>query len=199
VKPGAGARCLPPAKEKTRKEYAIYLNLVVEKFGDRYWRRISAVEARTWVGHRVAGGPADMHSLSRTVRAFYEFRLVYEDVTTTLQSTAAPWSFLSVEGLNSSRKHKVDPRVRRILFGIIWFLAFAFLGLAIPGMVIGVTAGSKIQASSFSAGASKGGAAGLKAGSDFGDKYRGIIILGALALSIVGTVGGVLPGTRRRT
>jgi hypothetical protein len=69
-------------KEKTRKEYSIYLNLFVEKFGERYWRRISAGEARTWlVGHSLAGGPAGMHSLYRTVRAMFgNIRLVYEDV-----------------------------------------------------------------------------------------------------------------------
>jgi hypothetical protein len=55
--------------------------VVVEKFCDHYWRRISAVEARTWlVGYGVAGGPAGMHSLYRTVRAFVgKIRLVHQD------------------------------------------------------------------------------------------------------------------------
>lgn len=68
--------------DKTRKEYAIYLNLFVEKFGDRYWRKLSQGEARQWiVGHAARGGPSGAHALYRTVRAFFgQVRLVYTDV-----------------------------------------------------------------------------------------------------------------------
>lgn len=67
---------------KTRKEYGIYLDLFVERFGDTEWRRLSQGEARAWLMERAAaGGKSGAHSLYRTVRAFFgQVRLCYTDV-----------------------------------------------------------------------------------------------------------------------
>jgi hypothetical protein len=85
--------------------------------------------------------------------------------------------------------------MKRALFGVIWFFALTLFGLIGAGAVVGFTAGNKIQAVSFADGYAKG----RTAGEEFGRNYAGVIVLGALALSIAGTVARVLPGTRRRS
>jgi hypothetical protein len=68
--------------EKTRKEYTIYLNLFVEKFGTTYWQKLAPGTVRAWLMERAElGGPAGAHSLYRTVRAFFgKIRLCYDSV-----------------------------------------------------------------------------------------------------------------------
>jgi hypothetical protein len=88
--------------------------------------------------------------------------------------------------------------MKRAFFGAIWFFALAFLGVVGGGAVVGFMAGSKIQATNIADGYAKGREAGSIVGAEFGRNYTGVIVLGALVLSVAGTVLGVLPGTRRR-
>ena len=68
--------------KKTQKEYRIYLDLFVQKFGDAYWHRLAPGTARSWLLERSErSGPAGAHALYRTVRAFFgKVRLCYDDV-----------------------------------------------------------------------------------------------------------------------
>jgi len=84
--------------------------------------------------------------------------------------------------------------MKRALFGVIWFFALTLFGLIGAGAVVGFTVDNKVPAVNFADGYAKGRAAG----EEFRRNYGGVIVLGALALSIAGTVAGVLPGTRRR-
>lgn len=67
--------------KKTRDEYRIYLDLLVERFGDDQWRDITPGAARLWIrGRAIAGGPSGAHALYRTARAFLnKVRLVYTE------------------------------------------------------------------------------------------------------------------------
>ena len=68
--------------DKTQKEYRIYLDLFVAKFGNIYWHRLAPGSARKWLLERAeSSGPAGAHALYRTVRAFFgKVRLCYDDV-----------------------------------------------------------------------------------------------------------------------
>jgi hypothetical protein len=89
---------------------------------------------------------------------------------------------------------QVEPRMKRALFGFIWFFAFSIGGLATIGAVAGSRAAHTTQASNFSDGLR----AGNSAGRDVGAKYGPAVILGALALAVIGTAARILPGTRGR-
>jgi hypothetical protein len=67
---------------KTQEDYRVYLDILVEKFGDHYWQEISAGAAREWlVARALAGGASGAHSLYRTCRAFFgKARLLYNEV-----------------------------------------------------------------------------------------------------------------------
>jgi len=67
--------------KKTRDEYRIYLDLLVERFGDDDWRDITPGAARLWIrGRAIAGGPSGAHALYRTARAFLnKARLLYTE------------------------------------------------------------------------------------------------------------------------
>ena len=67
---------------KTQKEYRIYLDLFVDRFGDVYWHELAPGTARRWLKERArSGGPSGAHALYRTVRAFFgKIRLCYDDV-----------------------------------------------------------------------------------------------------------------------
>jgi integrase len=67
---------------KTRLEYETYLTKFVEKFGETYWRQLAPGPLRTWLqAHGKANGWAGMHSMYRTVRAFFgKVRLCYDTV-----------------------------------------------------------------------------------------------------------------------
>jgi hypothetical protein len=88
--------------------------------------------------------------------------------------------------------------MKRIFFGFVWFVVLSLGGLVLGGAIVGGIAGANVGSKNFSEAVSKGHDAGHAAGSEFGRKYGGVIILGALALSIVGTATGVLPGTKKR-
>ena len=82
--------------------------------------------------------------------------------------------------------------MKRVMFGLIWFFAFAIGGLAAMGAVAGYTSATASKAGDFS----EGVRAGEVAGRNVGAKYGGFIILGALFLAAVGTAARVLPGTK---
>ena len=65
---------------KTQLEYRTYLAIFEMKFGETYWRVLAPGPMREWLlAHGKAHGYAGMHSLYRTVRAFFsKMRLCYE-------------------------------------------------------------------------------------------------------------------------
>jgi integrase len=67
---------------KTRLEYRTYLAKFVEKFGETYWRKLAPGPLRSWLQeHGGANGWAGMHSMYRTIRAFFgKVRLCYDSV-----------------------------------------------------------------------------------------------------------------------
>jgi hypothetical protein len=87
-----------------------------------------------------------------------------------------------------------EPRMKRVLFGLIWFFAFSIGGIAAMGAVAGYKSANTNQASNFADGVRVGEAAGR----DVGAKYGAAVILGALFLAAVGTAARVLPGTKGR-
>jgi hypothetical protein len=68
--------------DKTQLEYRVYLEKFVEKFGETYWRRLAPGSLRSWLReYGAANGWAGMHSLYRTIRAFFgKVRLCYDRV-----------------------------------------------------------------------------------------------------------------------
>ena len=89
--------------------------------------------------------------------------------------------------------------MKRFAFGFVWFVVLSLAGFIGGGAIAGVIAGSKVNAAGFSEGYAKGERVGHAAGAEFGRKYGGIVLLGALAVSIVGTATGVLPGTKKKS
>ena len=67
--------------------------------------------------------------------------------------------------------------MKRAFFGVIWFFALAFLGFVGGGAVVGVMAGSKVQATNVADGYTKGRDAGSIVGAEFGRNYGGVIVL----------------------
>jgi hypothetical protein len=82
--------------------------------------------------------------------------------------------------------------MKKLLFGFLWFLALYFVFCMGVGAVAGANAGSKYK--NAAAAQKAGGIAGAKAVND----NFGLIVGGALMLSILGSGFGLLPGTRCR-
>lgn len=83
--------------------------------------------------------------------------------------------------------------MRRVFFGACWFLFFWLgVGATFAG-VMGVIAARQVRATTFS----EGFAVGHELGEDLGRRSGPYFLLGGLLISFVGTVTGVLPGTRR--
>jgi len=78
--------------------------------------------------------------------------------------------------------------MKKIGFGILWFLALSMGVLLIGGMVAGGIAGANDPANAE--------AAGQAAGEAFGKSYTGIIFLSSLLISVAGSIMGWLPGTK---
>ena len=58
--------------DKTQLEYRVYLDKFVDKFGETHWRRLSPGSLRSWLREYGAANVwAGMHSLYRTIRAFF--------------------------------------------------------------------------------------------------------------------------------
>jgi hypothetical protein len=68
--------------DKTQLEYRVYLDKFVDKFGETHWRRLAPGSLRSWLReYGSANGWAGMHSLYRTIRAFFgKVRLCYDSV-----------------------------------------------------------------------------------------------------------------------
>ena len=82
--------------------------------------------------------------------------------------------------------------MKKLLFGLLWFVAFYFLFCMGVGGVAGGIAGSKHQNT---AAAQK---AGQLAGEKAVNEYLGAIVGTCLTLSILGSGFGLLPGTGSR-
>lgn len=66
--------------KKTQTEYRIYLNQLVDKFGDRHWRELSPAVLRKWFMERAEIAPSGAHQLYRTVRAFFgKVKFIYPE------------------------------------------------------------------------------------------------------------------------
>jgi hypothetical protein len=89
--------------------------------------------------------------------------------------------------------------MKSIALGFLWFIVIWLIAAAGGGAIVGMiaeheAATSNNQTTTFQQGYSLGHDAGAR----FGQKYGGIILVGALALAVSGTVFGILPGTGRR-
>jgi hypothetical protein len=89
--------------------------------------------------------------------------------------------------------------MKRVLFTVLWFVVLYIGALAIGGGVAGALAQSQVPAGpDQNPNFSQAYAKGHDAGREFGRRFSGIILLGALAASITGGAMGILPGTRRK-
>jgi hypothetical protein len=83
---------------------------------------------------------------------------------------------------------------KTILFGLIWFVAFSAIILAVIGGAIGYSVGSQYPDNSAAC-----YDAIRVAARQAGVKYRPLILTGAALLSAMGSVAGILPGTKRQS
>jgi hypothetical protein len=83
--------------------------------------------------------------------------------------------------------------VKRIVFGVVWFVVFYLSACFIGGGIAGGIAASKLGKN---ANATTGAAAGARAGEEFGKKYVMYILFLSATFAGIGTVAGILPGTR---
>jgi hypothetical protein len=93
--------------------------------------------------------------------------------------------------------------MKRVGFGILWFMALWIGTGALGGGIAGALAQARTpppatDARSLSEGFSRGYDVGRVAGREFARRYGSLIFVGALVVSILGTATGVLPGTRRK-
>jgi hypothetical protein len=89
--------------------------------------------------------------------------------------------------------------MKRVLFGVLWFLVFWFGSLMVLGGAIGFMAAQHPQADGAPAqNFQQGYDQGYQAGQRMGRKYGWIPLLAALLLAVAGTATGKLPGTGRQ-
>ena len=93
--------------------------------------------------------------------------------------------------------------MRKVLFGIVWFLVFWLGSLIVAGAIVGGLAGHQASvahpASTVSQGYDQGYAAGHAAGRALSKKYGSLFWIGSLIFAVGGSALGVLPGTQRRS
>ncbi|HSI09069.1 MAG TPA: hypothetical protein VK985_10840 [Rariglobus sp.] len=80
--------------------------------------------------------------------------------------------------------------IKKILFGLLWFIIFYFFACFVTGAIAGAIAGAKDPQNA----AQAGGLAGARAVA----AIRIYLALGALVLAWVGAWKEFLPGTRRK-
>lgn len=83
--------------------------------------------------------------------------------------------------------------MRKLPFGIVWFVVLYFAGCMVAGGIAGGIAGSEKHASVEAA-----QQAGAEAGAKAVTEYHVYIIAMAALLAAMGCIAGVLPGTRDR-
>ena len=79
--------------------------------------------------------------------------------------------------------------VKKIAFGVLWFIVLLVGISMVGGMLVGGIAGAQDP--------SNAAQAGQLAGEKFGATYGPFIMLAALVISISGTIAGFLPGTKK--
>jgi len=87
--------------------------------------------------------------------------------------------------------------LRRIVFGLVWFVSLWFNGLLFGATIAGYW--QPLQGSpprNFSESVNRTRVTGRAAAEKFDRKYGREVLLGAIAISGLGTLFGVLPGTR---
>lgn len=89
--------------------------------------------------------------------------------------------------------------MKRVLFGLLWFVVLWLGTVVVVGGTVGVLAvqhpkADGTQAQGFQQGYDEGNAAGK----EFGRKYGLLLLLIPLALAVAGTATGKLPGTARK-
>jgi membrane protease YdiL (CAAX protease family) len=82
--------------------------------------------------------------------------------------------------------------MKRLLMGLVWFVLLAIIPLIVGTTIAGAIAGS--GSSTFEEGAR----AGELAGSAFAQRYGLLLVLTGLLVAVVGSIAGVLPGTKKR-
>ncbi|MGB8168684.1 MAG: hypothetical protein WCF18_14400 [Chthoniobacteraceae bacterium] len=89
--------------------------------------------------------------------------------------------------------------IRRILFGLLWFVVFWIGTLTLGGGIAGAIAGgqSSDDAQTFGQGFDHGYQAGVVAGMRFRRQFGPWILAGAATLAVAGTAAGFLPGTKK--
>jgi amino acid transporter len=92
----------------------------------------------------------------------------------------------------TTQDERPEITMKKILFGMVWCVAFYFIACGVVGGVAGAKAGK--NAGSATLGSQRGAVAGAKAV----EENHVYIIYAAIALSVLGTALSILPGTRQR-
>lgn len=81
--------------------------------------------------------------------------------------------------------------MKRLLLGIGWFVLLWLGGMMVGGAVAGAIA------TSANPDPSRAVQTGTDAGARFAVQYGGLVQLGAIAVAAIGTLTGLLPGTKK--
>ena len=84
--------------------------------------------------------------------------------------------------------------MRRIAMGFVWFLVIHFLTNGVGGAFFGALNAAKTGATGFASGAQAGYAGGVY----FRQHYGIYTLLFSIFVSVVGTWGAILPGTKKK-
>lgn len=77
--------------------------------------------------------------------------------------------------------------IKKILFGLIWFVVIFLVSYAVTGVIfVFLTAGAETNQVKY------------EAAQVFKDNYMLFFLAGSLILAILGTITGILPGTKKK-